>query len=241
VAYVWDQIRGAIPLITHGNAYIMGLLWVTIRVAVVSTAFALLIGLPIGVALGIGRFRGRRALQILANASLALPSVVVGVVLLLLLIRPGAFGSLHLAFTLRGVYIAQTVLALPYVIALTPAAIQGLAPGLLDQARALGAGRLQLAAFALREAKIGVLAATIAALGAAISEVGAVVIVGGNIEGHTETLASGMLEQFTFNNANDQYAVAIGLVLLVLILVLIGALTVIQQRTGGIHLRFREA
>ena len=241
MAYVWDQIRGAIPLITHGNPYIMGLLWVTIRVAVISTVLALLIGLPIGVALGIGRFRGRRALQILANASLALPSVVVGVVVLLLLIRPGVFGSLHLAFTLRAVYIAQTVLALPYVIALTPAAIQGLAPGLLDQARALGAGRLQVAAFALREAKIGVLAAVIAALGASISEVGAVVIVGGNIQGHDETLASAILEQFTFSNVNDQYAVAIGIVLLALILALIGTLTVIQQRTGGLQLRFREA
>ena len=241
MAYVWDQIRGAIPLITHGNPYIMGLLWVTIRVAVISTSLALLIGLPIGLALGIGRFRGRRTLQVLANASLALPSVVVGVVVLLLLIQPGAFGSLHLAFTLRAVYIVQTILALPYVIALTPAAIQGLAPGLLDQARALGAGRLQVAAFALREAKIGVLAAVIAALGASISEVGAIVIVGGNIQGHDETLASAMLEQFTFNNANDQYAVAIGLVLLALILALIGTLTVIQQRTGGLQLRFREA
>jgi tungstate transport system permease protein len=240
VGYVWDQIRGAVPLIVHGNSYIMALLWVTIKVAVISTSLALLIGLPIGVALGIGRFRGRRALQILANASLALPPVVVGVVMLLLLIRPGAFGSLHLAFTLRAVYIVQTVLALPYVIALTPAAIQGLAPGLLDQARVLGARRLQLAAFALREARIGVLAATIAALGATISEVGAVVIVGGNIQGHDETLASAMLEQFNYNSASDQYAVAIGLVLLALVLALIGALTVIQQPTGGLQLRFRE-
>ncbi len=239
MTYVWDQIRGAVPLIVHGDPYIMGLLWLTIRVALVSTLAALVIGLPIGVALGIGRFRGRRTLQVLANASLALPSVVVGVVMLLLLIRPGAFGSLHLAFTLRGVYIVQTVLALPYVIALTPAAIQGLAPGLLDQARALGAGRLQVAVFALREAKIGVLAAVIAALAATISEVGAVVIVGGNIQGHDETLASAMLEQFNFNNTGDQYAVAIGLVLLALILALIGTLTVIQQRTGGLQLRFR--
>jgi tungstate transport system permease protein len=241
VTYVWDQIRGAIPLIVHGDPYIMGLLWVTIRVAVISTSLALLIGLPIGVALGIGRFRGRRTLQVLANASLALPSVVVGVVVLLLLIQPGAFGSLHLAFTLRAVYIVQAVLALPYVVALTPAAIQGLPPGLLDQARALGARRVQLAAFSLREAKIGVLAATIAALGATIAEVGAVVIVGGNIQGHDETLASGMLEQFTYNNSGDQYAVAIGLVLFALILALIGTLTVIQQRTGGLQVRVREA
>jgi tungstate transport system permease protein len=241
MGYVWDQIRGAIPLIVHGDPYIMNLLWVTIRVALISTSIALVIGLPMGVALGIGRFRGRRALQILANASLALPPVVVGVVVLLLILQRGAFGSLHIAFTLRAVYVTQTILALPYIVAFTPAAIQGLAPALLDQARALGAGRLQVAVFALREAKIGVLAATIAALGATISEVGAVVIVGGNIQGHDETLASAMLEQFNFNNAGDQYAVAIGLVLLALILALIGTLTVIQQRTGGIQLRFRAA
>ncbi len=239
MGYVWDQIRGALPLIAHGDPYILGLVWVTIKVAVVSTLVALVIGLPIGAALGVGRFRGRRALQILANASLALPSVVVGIVVLILVIDRGAFGSLHIAFTLRAVYVAQTILALPFVIALTPAAIQGLAPGLLDQARALGAGRVQVAVFALREAKIGVLAAAIAALAATISEVGAVIIVGGNIQGHDETLASALLEQFNFNNAGDQVAVAIGLVLLAMIVVLIGALTVIQQRTGGIQLRFR--
>jgi tungstate transport system permease protein len=163
----------------------------------------------------------------------------VGIVVLILILDRGAFGSLHIAFTLRAVYVVQTILALPFVIALTPAAIQGLAPGLLGQARALGAGRVQLAVFALREAKIGVLAAAIAALGATISEVGAVIIVGGNIQGHDETLASALLEQFNFNNAGDQVAVAIGLVLLAMILVLIGALTVIQQRTDGIQLRFR--
>ena len=87
--YVWEQLRGAIPLIVHGDPYIFGLLWVTIRVAVVSTSIALVIGLPIGLALGLGRFRGRRALQILANASLALPPVVVGIGVLLLLLPAG--------------------------------------------------------------------------------------------------------------------------------------------------------
>ena len=87
-------------------------------------------------------------------------------------------------------YVAQTLLALPYVVALVPAAIRGLPPGLLEQARALGAGRRQLARLALREAQIGVIAAVIAALGAALSEVAAVIIVGGNVEGHDQTLAS---------------------------------------------------
>jgi len=240
VHYLWEQMRGAIPLIAHGDPYIVGLLWVTIRVAVVSTAAALLIGLPLGLALGLGRFRGRRALQILANASLALPPVVVGIAVLLLLLPHGALGSLQIEFSLNAVYIAQTILALPYVVALTPAAIQGLPPGLLVQARALGAGRLQLSGLALREAKIGMIAAVIAALGATISEVGAVVIVGGNFQGHDETLASALLEQFNYT-AHEPYATAIALVLLALILVLAGLLTVLQQRTQGIQLRFRAA
>lgn len=238
MSYLWEQLHGAIPLIVHGDPYIMGLLWVTIRVALVSTAAALIIGLPLGLALGLGRFRGRRVLQILANASLALPPVVVGIAILLLLLPQGALGSLQIEFSLQAVYIVQTVLALPYIVALTPAAIQGLPPGLLAQARALGAGRAQLSRLALREARIGVLAAVIAALAATISEVGAVVIVGGNFQGHDETLASALLEQFNYT-ANEPYASAIALVLLALIVVLVGALTVIQQRAGGIRLRFR--
>jgi tungstate transport system permease protein len=240
MGYVWDQLRGAIPLIVHGDPYIMGLLWVTIRVALVSTGAALVVGLPIGLALGLGRFRGRRTLQILANASLALPSVVVGIGVLLFLLPQGAFGSLRIEFTLTAVYIAQAILALPFIVALTPAAIQGLPPGLLDQARALGAGRIQLGVFALREAKIGVFAAVIAALGATIAEVGAVIIVGGNFQGSDETLASALLEQFNYT-AHDPYATAIALVLLALILFLIGTLTVIQQRTGAVQFRFRTA
>lgn len=238
MAYLWHELRAAVPLIASGNAYILAVTWVTIRVALVSTAVALAVGLPIGLTLGLGRFRGRRALHILANASLALPPVIVGVAVLLLLLPQGAFGSLRIEFTLRGVYVAQSILALPYIVALTPAAIQALPPGLFAQARLLGAGRRQLALLALREAKIGVLAAVIAAFGAALSEVGAVVIVGGNIANHDQTLASAVLSQID-DYANYPYAVAIGLVLLALILILIAVLTLIQQRTSGIQLRFR--
>ena len=240
MGYVWDQIRGAIPLITHGNPYIMSLLWVTVRVALVSTSVALVIGLPIGLALGLGRFRGRRTLQLLANASLALPSVVVGIGLLLLLLPGRVFGSLQIEFTLPAVYIAQAILALPYIVALTPAAIQGLPPGLLAQARVLGAGRIQLSLLALREAKIGVLAAVIAAAGATIAEVGAVVIIGGNFEGRDQTLASGLMDQFNYSG-NQPLATAIAIMLLAVIVVMAGVLTLIQQRTGGIQLRFRTA
>jgi tungstate transport system permease protein len=238
MAFLWDELRQAIPLIASGNDYIVSLTWLTIRVAVVATTGALVIGLPIGLALGLGRFRGRRTLQILANASLALPPVLGGLFVLLMLLPQGAFGGLHYAFTLNAVYIAQTLLALPYIVALTPAAIQGLSPGLLAQARALGAGRWHLSLLALREAKIGVIAAAIAAFGTALAEVGAVVIVGGNIENYDQTLASAVLSQVN-DFANYPYALAISIVLLGLILVLIGLLTVLQQR-GGVQLRFRS-
>jgi tungstate transport system permease protein len=240
MGFLWTQLRGGVTLIVHGNPYIFGLAWVTLRVAVVSTACALVIGLPLGLILGLGRFRGRRALQVLANASLALPPVVVGVVVMLLLIPQGVLGGLRIEFTLRAVYVVQTILALPYIVALTPAAIQGLAPGLLAQARSLGAGRGQLSALALREAKIGVTAAVIAALGAAMSEVGAVVIAGGNVQGHDETLASALLTEFTYA-ANNSYEWAIAIMLVVLIVILIGSLTMLQQRSGGIRLRFRPS
>ena len=141
---LWDELRTAVPLIFHGNPYLLSIIWFTIQVAVVATVIAAVIGLPIGLVIGLGRFRGRRALQILANASLGLPPVIAGLFLFLLFVPRAPLGSLDLLLTKKAVFIAQTVLALPYIVALTAAAIQGLPPGLLAQARVLGARRRQL-------------------------------------------------------------------------------------------------
>jgi tungstate transport system permease protein len=214
-------------------------IWFTVQVAVVATALACVIGLPIALVIGLGRFRGRRMLQVLANASLGLPPVVVGFFLFLLFVPQGPLGSLHLPTTRRAVFIAQTVLALPYIVALGAAAFQGLPPGLLGQARILGAGRRQVYGLALREARIGVLAAVIAALGTSLSEVGAIVLVGGNVYGYDQTLASASL--YEANAAHYDDAVAIGIVLIVLILVLMGSLSLLQQRSGGIRWRLNPA
>jgi tungstate transport system permease protein len=234
---LWNELKAAVPLIFHGNPYLLSIIWFTVQVALIATAVATVIGLPIGLAIGLGRFRGRRTLQILANASLGLPPALAGLVLFLLFIPQGPLGSLQLQLTRRGVFIAQTVLALPYIIALTAAAIQGLPPGLPAQARALGAGRFQLAVLALREARVGVIAAVIAAMGSALSEVAAIAIVGGNVYSYDQTLASA--ELFETNAAHYADAVALGIVLLGLILILIGGLGVLQQREGGLRMRFR--
>jgi tungstate transport system permease protein len=236
---LWEELRVAVPLIFHGNPYMLSIIWFTIQVAVVATVVAAAIGLPIGLAIGLGRFRGRRALQVLANASLGLPPVIVGLFLFLLFLPQGPLSSLHLQDTKRAVFIAQTILALPYIVALSAAAIQGLPRGLLAQADVLGAGRRQLCTFALREARIGVMAAVIAALGSALSEVGAIVIVGGNVYGFDQTLASATL--YYADAAQYAEAVAVGIVLIGLILILMCGLGLLQQRGGGIRMRFRSA
>jgi len=236
---IWQEIRAALPLIVNGNPQLFRIIWFTLQVALIATALAAIIGVPIGLAIGLGRFRGRGILHAFANASLALPPVVVGVFLYALFLPHAPLGSLQLIWTRRAVFIAQTILALPFTVALTAAAVQALPRNLLTQARLLGAGRVQLATLALREARIGVVAAIIAALGTALSEVAAIAILGGNIYGYDQTLASASL--YEVNGGHYADAVAIAIVLLVLVLILIGGLGLLQQRGNGIRLRFRTA
>ena len=229
----WDMI-------VHRDPYLMHLTWVTLKVAAIPTAIASAIGLPLGVTLGIGRFRGRGVGLALANAGLGLPPVIVGLVFVMLTLPAnGPLGGTHLLFTLHGVYVVQIVLALPVIVALSSASIRAVSPGLLDQARAFGAGRTQLAWLALREARVGIIAAIIAAVGSALSEVGAVVLAGGNIEGLDQTLASAALEKVDAGRFVD--GLAIGIVLLGLIVLVSGVLTVLQHRGGGAARRGRRA
>jgi tungstate transport system permease protein len=227
MTFIGDGIRQAFDLLLHGDHDILVVVGTTLRVALWSTVAALALGLPAGLALGLGRFRGRRVGLALANAGMGLPPVVVGLVAALLLFRGAPLGGLNLLYTLDGVILAQTLLALPLVVALTAAAVQSLPEGLLDQARAFGASRARVAALALREARVGVLAATIAAMGSAFAEVGAVVLVGGNIDGETQTLASAVLVRVSAGEYGR--AIALGTILLGIILVLAAVLTVAQQ------------
>jgi tungstate transport system permease protein len=235
MALLWNELRTAFSLIAHGDPYLVQVILFTLQVAAIATAIASAIGIPLGLGIGLGRFRGREALRILANASMGLPPVIVGLVLFLVFVPEGPLGSLHLNATRSGVIVAQSVLALPYTVALTIAAVRGLPGGLPEQARLFGAGRIQLALLALREARVGVMAGVIAALATALSEVAAVVIVGGNVEGYDQTLASAAL--FASNAAMYAQALAIGIVLLALILLLVGGLSLLGQLGGGIRLR----
>lgn len=226
--FLWEGFRKAVDLLLHGDDQVLEILGVTLHVAFLSTALAMLVGLPLGLALGLGRFRGRGAGLALVNAGLGLPPVLVGLFVALFLFRGAPLGGLELIYTVNGIVLAQALLALPLVAAFTAAAVQAVPAALFDQARALGASRFQTGVLALREARVGVIAAIIAALGSALSEVGAVVLVGGNIYGQTQTLASAVLAEVS--KGEYGMAIALGIVLLGLILFLGGILTVLQQR-----------
>lgn len=227
MSFFLDGLTEAWHIIVSGQPWLWQLIRVTLQVALISTAAALVLGLPVAVVLGLGRFRGRGVLMVLANAGLGLPPVLVGLVLALLMFPAAPLGRFHLLFTLNGVLIAQTVLALPVIVALGAAALREVPRSLLDQARALHASRWRVGLLALREARTGILAAVIAAVGSGLSEVGAVVLVGGNIEGLDQTLASAALQRV--EAARFAEGLAIGIVLLGLILVITALLTLVQS------------
>ena len=200
----------------------------TIAVSGIATLAAMIAGVPLGYWLARSRFRGRAVVVSIVNTGMALPSVVVGLVVWLLLSRSGPFGELELIYTKTAMVLAQFALATPIVIGVTSAAIQALPPELPDLLRTLGAGRLRTIWLISREVRLGLLAAVMAAFGAVVSEVGASLTVGGNLRGDTRVLTTAIV---TVTGRGDiPAALALGIVLLVLAFAVNAVLTAAQQR-----------
>jgi tungstate transport system permease protein len=225
---LWDGVRDAVDQLTGFDGTLYSVLLRSALVSLASTALALLIGVPVGTMLGLGRFRGRRPVQTVVNTGMAIPTVVVGLVVALFLWRSGPLGSLDLVYTTRGMVIAQTLIAAPLIAGITMAAMQSLPAELPEQLRALGATRSQLVVRLWVEARLPLLAAVMAGFGQAVSEVGAATIVGGNIHGQTQVLTTSIVE----NVGRGEFggAIAYGIVLLLLAFAVNAVLTSVQQR-----------
>lgn len=225
---VWEGMQNAVELLWQRDPELLRVLALSLRVSLTATGLALLLGLPLGIALAHSRFVGRRALLAGVYTGMGLPPVVVGLVVSVLLWRSGPLGALNLLYTPEAMVVAQTALALPIVIGLTAAAIQQVDPEFRLQMQALGAGRLRSHLTVAIEARLPLLAAVMAAFGAAISEVGAAMMVGGNIHGQTRVLTTAAVLETS--KGNFGMAIAFGLILLVLAFLVILALTLFQQR-----------
>jgi len=153
-------------------------------------AIAGLLGLPLGAAIAVGRFPGRETLIVFLNALMGLPPVVVGLVIYLLLSRAGPLGSFGILFTPSAMVIAQTVLILPIIAALSRQAMEDAWREYDEQLRSLGANRAQAALTLLWDTRFSLLTTVLAGFGRAAAEVGAVMIVGGNIDGVTRVMTT---------------------------------------------------
>ena len=200
----------------------------SLRVSGIATALSLLIGLPFGTLLALGKFPGRGFLLSLVNTGMALPPVVVGLAVAMTLWRSGPLGDLHLIYTPTAIIIAQTVIAAPVVTGLTAAALQQLNPRLRLQLYGLGASRLQMILSLWREARLPLLAAVMAGFGSVISEIGASMMVGGNIRGQTRVLTTAIVLETS--KGEFEQAIALSLLLLTITFLINWALTWIQQR-----------
>src|SRR5512141_3019163 len=200
----------------------------SLQVSTAATLISLLIGLPSGTWLALGNFRARSFLLSIINTGMALPPVVVGLVVAMMLWRSGPLGDLRLIYTPVAIIIAQTIIAAPVVTGLTAAALEALDPRLQQQLLGLGASRVQMIWYLWREARLPLLAALMAGFGSVISEVGASMMVGGNIKGQTRVLTTAIVLETS--KGEFQRAMILGGFLLTITLLINYALTWIQQR-----------
>lgn len=210
------------------NSEIWQITILSLQVSTLATAISLLIGLPLGTWLALGSFRGRSFILSIVNTGMALPPVVVGLVVAMMLWRSGPLGDLKLIYTPTAIVIAQTVIAAPVVTGLTAAALAALDPRLERQLLGLGASRGQMVWHLWREARLPLLAALMAGFGAVISEVGASMMVGGNIRGQTRVLTTAIVLETSKGEFNQALALSVLLLLITYMINL--ALTWIQQR-----------
>lgn len=221
-----DALKEGLRLILAGRLDVMTVVTTSLRVSTTAVLIALVFGVPAGYLLGIRRGFARRAVLVLANAGMGLPPVVVGLIVAMTLSRRGPLGGLELLYSRPAMVIAQVIIALPVIAAVTAAAVATVPRELRLQARSLGASKLQEAFLVVREARMGLVAAVAAGFGAVISEVGAVLMVGGNLEGETRVMTTAIVQYTRMGRYGS--ALALGIVLMAIVVVVNISLTGLQ-------------
>jgi len=228
---IWLGIKEAFRLIISGDPEVFGITLLTLKVSGTATLISILIGLPLGTLLGLSNFPGRKFLLSIANSSMGLPPVVVGLWVTIFLWRSGPFGFLNIIYTPVAIIIAQSIIASPMIIALTAAALQQTSEKIRMQIRALGATKTQYLFLLLSEIRLPIIAAIIAGFGAIISEVGASMAVGGNIRGYSRVLTTATVLEVS--KGNFDVAIALSIILSILAFSITAALTYLQQKRRG--------
>ncbi len=229
-----DTALTSLQLLTQLDPVLWSIVARSLWVSVLATVLACSLGLVLGAWLGVSRFTGRDTLLTVLNTLLALPSVVVGLLIYLLLSRTGPLGHLGWLFSLKAMVLAQAVLVLPVVTALTRQCVEDAERNHGEQLQSLGAKPWLRSVLLAWDERYALLTVLIAAFGRAISEVGAVMVVGGNIEGFTRVMTTAIALETS--KGDLPLALALGFVLMSVVLLLnacISALRRWRQRIDG--------
>ncbi len=211
-----------------GHADVYGVVWTSTKIVMSALVLAAILGVPLGVLIGLNQFWGKRLVVSVCNTLLSMPTVVIGLTVYAFLSRQGPLGELGLLFTPWAVIIGDVLLALPILVALTVAAVDGTDPRIRETALSLGAGSAQAAVAVLSEARFALCSALVAGFGRIIAEVGAAMMLGGNIRGTTRTITTAI----ALETSKGEFALglALGVVLLLVAFVVNIALYYLQGR-----------
>ena len=215
---IWVALSEAGRLIGGLDVKLTEIVFLSLRVSLTAVLVASALGLPLGAAIAVGRFPGRQALIVTLNALMGLPPVVVGLLVYLMLSRAGPLGQFGSLFTPAAMVVAQTILILPIVAALSRQVIEDAWQEYREQLRSLGAGPLTSAVTLLWDTRFSLVTIVLAGFGRAAAEVGAVMIVGGNIDGVTRVMTTAIALETS--KGDLPLALGLGIILLSLVLAL---------------------
>jgi len=225
---IWNGLTRAIQLIVSLDPEVMQIAGRSLMISVTSTALASLVCIPLGSLIHFNRFRGKRIVVSLIQTFYSIPTVAVGLFVVVLFSRAGPLGGLGLLFTPTVMVLGQIILITPILLGLTISAASGVDRAIPDTARSLGASGIQTAVVVLREARFAVVAAVIMGFGRAISELGIALMVGGNISGFTRVITTAI--SLEISKGDLELALALGIILIIIALVINIALNRLQQR-----------
>ncbi|HEY4711197.1 MAG TPA: ABC transporter permease [Dehalococcoidia bacterium] len=225
---IWDGLTKAIELLISLDPEVMEIAGRSLTISGTACVLASLICIPLGSLIHFHHFRGKRALINIIQTLFTVPTVLVGLFVLVLFSRAGPLGFFGILFTPPVMVVGQMILITPLLLGFTISALNGVSKEIADTATSLGASGFQTAWLVLKEARYAVLAAVIMGFARAISEVGCALMVGGNIRGATRVITT--VISLEASKGNLELSIALGIILLFLALIINIVLNRLQQR-----------
>jgi tungstate transport system permease protein len=220
----------AFELVFSGDADLIEIIVLSLRVSLTAMVVACVLGLPLGAILAVTRFPGRGTALVMINALMGLPPVVVGLIVYLHLSRAGPMGSFGLLYTPTAMVIAQVILIMPIIAALSRQVLEDLNTEYAEQFRSLSVPRRTAIVALIWDARYSLMTVALAGFGRAIAEVGAVIIVGGNIDHLTRVMTTAIALETS--KGDLPLALALGLVLLAIAFAVNAAVMSLRLTTG---------